>query len=323
LPIDQASFASLVKSIESVGSAYKKTEIAAWELQILQCEHTLCLQQEKAHKIPSNEMASCKDCELSGNLWLCLVCGNLGCGRKFYDGTGGNNHGLEHFQKTGHAVSVKTGTISADGNASIYCYTCDDDVKDNGLQGHLGNFGIVMSGMEKTEKTLTEINLEMNLNFDLSTAFEKGVRLTPAFGPGLTGLENIGNSCYLNSIMQSLFAIPEFQKRYFTLGQNHLATCKNKASECFMCQLSKFGHGLCSGQFSIQKKEQLFNSEVQLYQEGIRPYMFRHLVGKGHKEFSTNKQQDTLEYITHFWEFLAKNEKNYQLSELSNLFEFQ
>jgi ubiquitin carboxyl-terminal hydrolase 5/13 len=95
-----------------------------------------------------------------------------------------------------------------------------------------------------------------------------------------------------------------------------------------MCQLSKFGHGLCSGQFSIQKKEQLFNSdgkpgEVQLYQEGIRPYMFRHLVGKGHKEFSTNKQQDTLEYITHFWEFLAKNEKNYQLSELSNLFEFQ
>jgi ubiquitin carboxyl-terminal hydrolase 5/13 len=221
LPIDQASFASLVKSIESVGSAYKKTEIAAWELQILQCEHTLCLQQEKAHKIPSNEMASCKDCELSGNLWLCLVCGNLGCGRKFYDGTGGNNHGLEHFQKTGHAVSVKTGTISAEGNASIYCYTCDDDVKDNGLQGHLGNFGIVMTGMEKTEKTLTEINLEMNLNLDLSTAFEKGVRLTPAFGPGLTGLENIGNSCYLNSIMQSLFAIPEFQKRYFTLGQNH------------------------------------------------------------------------------------------------------
>lgn len=107
-------------------------------------------------------MASCKDCELSGNLWLCLVCGNLGCGRKFFDGSGGNNHGLEHYQKTGHSVSVKTGTISAEGNASIHCYTCDDDVKDDELGKHLGNFGIVMAKMEKTEKTLTEINLEMN-----------------------------------------------------------------------------------------------------------------------------------------------------------------
>ncbi len=43
------------------------------------------------------DLAHCSKCDLSANLWLCLTCGNLGCGRKAYDGTGGNNHGVEHF----------------------------------------------------------------------------------------------------------------------------------------------------------------------------------------------------------------------------------
>lgn len=33
-------------------------------------------------------MAHCGNCELSSNLWLCLTCGYLGCGRKYFDGTG-------------------------------------------------------------------------------------------------------------------------------------------------------------------------------------------------------------------------------------------
>lgn len=35
---------------------------------------------------------------MSANLWLCLICGNCGCGRKYFDGTGGNNHGIDHFE---------------------------------------------------------------------------------------------------------------------------------------------------------------------------------------------------------------------------------
>lgn len=40
-----------------------------------------------------------------------MICGNLGCGWKFYDGSGGNNHGIQHFKESGHPISVKLGTI--------------------------------------------------------------------------------------------------------------------------------------------------------------------------------------------------------------------
>ena len=62
-------------------------------------------------------LAHCNACDLKENLWLCLTCGSLGCGRQLYGGLGGNGHGLEHFKSTGHAVSVKLGTITAEGAA--------------------------------------------------------------------------------------------------------------------------------------------------------------------------------------------------------------
>jgi ubiquitin-hydrolase Zn-finger-containing protein len=52
-------------------------------------------------------LAHCGSCELSTNLWLCLHCGELGCGRQMWDGTGGNGHALTHFQATGHPVVCK------------------------------------------------------------------------------------------------------------------------------------------------------------------------------------------------------------------------
>jgi ubiquitin carboxyl-terminal hydrolase 5/13 len=44
------------------------------------------------------------------------------------------------------------------------------------------------------------MDLEINLNLQLSKIIEEGKQLIPLFGPGLTGLENLGNSCYLNSV---------------------------------------------------------------------------------------------------------------------------
>jgi ubiquitin carboxyl-terminal hydrolase 5/13 len=53
----------------------------------------------------------------------------------------------------------------------------------------------------KTEKTMQELDLELNLNFTLSKILEEGKELIPLYGPGYTGLENLGNSCYMNSVL--------------------------------------------------------------------------------------------------------------------------
>jgi len=67
-------------------------------MELQACEHTLTLDQTGVRKIEAKSIAHCEECELKTNLWLCLACGHLGCGRKNYDGSGGNNHGVEHFK---------------------------------------------------------------------------------------------------------------------------------------------------------------------------------------------------------------------------------
>lgn len=163
----------------------------------------------------SQDLAKCNKCDLSANLWLCLTCGNLACGRRNYDGSGGNNHGIDHFKESGHALVVKLGTITPEGSASIHCYQCNDEVIDNFLKEHLGHLGIDVAQQKKTEKTMEELNLDANLNLKLSKILEEGRQLVPIFGPGLTGIDNIGNTCYMNSIVQAFFHIPEFKQRYF------------------------------------------------------------------------------------------------------------
>lgn len=75
-------------------------------------------------------LLKCRSCDLSANLWLCLTCGHVGCGRKVYDGSGGNNHAVDHSKDTGHILVVKLGTITPEGTADVHCYACDDEVID-------------------------------------------------------------------------------------------------------------------------------------------------------------------------------------------------
>ena len=41
---------------------------------------------------------------------------------------------------------------------------------------------------------------------------ESASKLKAVYGSGYTGVKNLGNSCYLGSVMQVLFSIPEFQR---------------------------------------------------------------------------------------------------------------
>lgn len=323
-------------SIINHASSNEQSNIEAWELEILPCEHTLTLHQAEGVKILSKSLATCNDCSLSSNLWLCLTCGNLGCGRKNYDGSGGNSHAIGHYDKTQHPLVVKTGTITPDGNAciidllilAIYCYACNNDVKDPELTLHLSKFGIDVSSAVKTEKTMTEMNLDFNLNLTLSKTLEEGKVLTPIYGAGYTGMENLGNSCYMNSVLQILFSLEPFQALYFDEAVMHLNSCHEDPTTCFTCQISKIFFGLYSGAYSSLKTRQLpaleegKHGEIEEYQKGIRPSYFKNFMAKDHPEFLSNKQQDSFEYLSYLLEQFEKQERKTGRPNPKHAFEF-
>ncbi|GAA5875619.1 hypothetical protein JCM16303_000684 [Sporobolomyces ruberrimus] len=307
---------SIVQGVLSSMSSAQKSEVQSWEEEIVPCTHTKDLVQPEPKKLEPSGLAHCSKCDLSTNLWLCLVCGALGCGRQQFGGGGGNGHGLSHTQETGHSVAVKLGTIEPDGSADVYCYACDDARTDPHLAKHLSTFGIEVAQQKKTEKSMTELQVEQNMNFDFAMTGADGKELEPVFGPGLTGLKNLGNSCYMASSLQSLFSLPVFQDRYLTSFFTHTPSCTNlNPSSCFECQMSKIADGLLSGRYAVpssspsQEEQDDEKESFRRFQEGIKPSMFKALVGKDHQEFSTMKQQDASEFLNHLLEFIRRSNK--------------
>lgn len=144
-------------------------------------------------------------CIFDTNLWLNLTDGTILCGRKFFDGSGGNNCALDHFKagNGGGPLAVKLGTITRDGRGDVFSYDEDDMVLDPHLEKHMLHFGIKIASCEKTDKSMVEIEIDMNARIgEWAILTESGSRLEPVWGRGRTGLHNLGNTCYMNSMLQ-------------------------------------------------------------------------------------------------------------------------
>lgn len=294
-----------VKTIISSMSAQKRIEIQTWqEDEITACEHTRTIVQESNQLSRLQARDRCSQCEMKDNLWMCLICGSIGCGRKQYDGSGGNGHGAEHFDSTKHAVAVKLGTITPAGAADVFCYTCQEMRVDPNLSQHLATFGIDVADVERTERTMAELQLEQNLNFDFSMVSDDGKQLESVSGPGLLGLKNLGNSCYLSSVVQCLFTLPNFRERYAHEAEGHHAQCQRDSPACFVCQSSKLAKAIWTDEHS-----------------SVSPWMFKAVATTGHGEFSTTKQQDASEFLAYLFKVIQRSDPS-NLKVLVNPFTF-
>ena len=88
--------------------------MSEWEEELKACSHIENLDQSLVTgHINAKGMAKCADCDLKTNLWLNLHDGHLGCGRRYYDGSGGNNHAVDHAtQFPDRCIALKLGTIT-------------------------------------------------------------------------------------------------------------------------------------------------------------------------------------------------------------------
>lgn len=176
----------------------KKNINQNWDLSFSDCLHSKNINQQSDSKISNLKL--CTSCEISNNLWICITCGNVGCSRKqFGTDISGNSHALDHFTKTNHPIVVKIGSLSSiEEKCDAFCYICNDEIIVKDLSKFLLNFNINLQNVVKTEKNLTELNIYQNVNWDFNLSDSDGKKLEPIFGEGLTGMVNLGNSCYLN-----------------------------------------------------------------------------------------------------------------------------
>lgn len=347
------ALASLVQGVLDADSVSHTEETKSWELERNSCKHCEeggLKQVDNPPTLAAKGLAKCSSCDLTDNLWLCLTCGTLSCGRKNFDGSGGNGHALAHFDATSHPMAAKMGTITPEGEGDVHCYSCDDEVVDKLLSKHLAHFGIAVSDQVKTAKNMAELELEQNLNRKWwSSVTEAGEKLVNRYGPGFTGLENLGNSCYMASILQVLFDLPPFYAAYYTPSSPHTHSCTNAPhAKCFRCQITKIADGLLSGRYSKTPDAPALPPPPSPSRSGsapvpppapkdkdgeppsadvhnsVAPRMLKALIGRDHPEFSTFKQQDAQEFFEYFMEQLHRHERASELPgpDPSRIFEF-
>jgi ubiquitin carboxyl-terminal hydrolase 5/13 len=267
---------------------------------------------------PADWVCDASGCGKTGGLWLNLTTGYIGCGRRIFDGSGGNEHALAHFRGGGGGpLCVKLGTITPAGG-DVYSYDEDDAVEDPLLGEHLAFFGINIMRMEKFEKSTAELAVDLNTKYDWSRICEEGKELARVSGPGAIGLENLGNTCYINSTVQLVAAVEEWRAGWAPIVGTLFTTAPREPApgagggggvrEDLFAQTAKLMAGLHDAAYGADvaappppppgaaKELEPAPGAACGY---LVPRVYRSLVGKGHADFSSGAQQDAQEFLAH------------------------
>lgn len=179
------------------------------------------------------KLATCNECEYDGaRLLSCLYCVYFAC----------PTHICEHFKNTKHSFGVDLSL------GHIFCSFCDDFIYD----------GEMLS--------LTDLSLKDVYSFGIKPVVLKHVNLLRSNNhiaydndTPVPGFVNLGNTCFLNSVLQVLMHTPML--RNYILSDQHVCPSIKQSNRCIICEINRIyqqAYALKVNVISLQKLVMIF-----------------------------------------------------------------
>ncbi|XP_073810999.1 ubiquitin specific protease 20/33 [Musca autumnalis] len=241
------------------------------------CVHLSAVHHASLHEVKLDENNACANCHYAGpNLWICLYkkCMLVGCSEQ------ANDHSTEHFQrskdKSLHCIHMNLSSQRA------WCYLCEREVP--------------ISGVERPAQIVGAMRYSDEEN---DSDYGSGTSVSS----GLVGLQNIANTCYMNSAIQALSNVLPLTHYFLNCGDLMDHTLEQGAHRC-KAGLAKSYQRLMRDMWRRRDEGKTF----------LAPRSILYGIRSVHPMFRGFQQHDTQEFLRCFMDQLHEELKETTLS---------